>query len=155
MAAVSTQVSAYTWQPIHTMWLRFSQPVRLPYPMLALGGGHAPWVFDRQDLAAGLLSLVTSATGPHLELPDRLLRDQYLARLRQRLGPLPALQGWKTIVEKRATYGCIPGLARPEPATPLPGLYLAGDYTRGDYPATIEGAVRSGVECARLILAGK
>ncbi|MGQ9685091.1 MAG: hydroxysqualene dehydroxylase HpnE [Thiobacillaceae bacterium] len=155
MDYVSAQVGAYTWQPIHTAWLRFAQPVRLPYPMLALGGGQSPWVFDRNDLAPGLLSMVTSAEGPHLDLPDTALRDQYLTRLRALLGPLPDLLDWKTIVEKRATYACTPGLPRPEPATPLPGLYLAGDYTRGDYPATVEGAVRSGVECARLILAGE
>lgn len=155
MDTVSAQVGAYTWQPIHTAWLRFAEPVRLPYPMLALGGGQSPWVFDRHDLAPGLLSMVTSAEGPHLDLPDTALRDQCLTRLRALLGPLPDLLDWKTIVEKRATYACTPGLPRPEPATPLPGLYLAGDYTRGDYPATVESAVRSGVECARLILAGE
>jgi squalene-associated FAD-dependent desaturase len=155
LAAVAAQVGRYTWQPIHTTWLRFARPLRLPYPMLALGGGQSPWVFDRQDLAPSLLSVVVSAEGPHLGMPAELLRDRHLARLRQLLGPLPTLLDWKTIVEKRATYACTPGLPRPEPATPLPGLYLAGDYTRGDYPATVEGAVRSGVECARLILAGK
>lgn len=155
MAAVASQVSRYAWQPIHTTWLHFAEAVRLPYPMLALGGGQSPWVFDRHDLAPGLLSLVVSAEGPHLDQPDTVLRDQYLARLRELLGPLPILLGWKTIVERRATYSCQPGMPRPDSATPLPGLYLAGDYTRGDYPATIEGAVRSGVECARLILAGK
>lgn len=155
MAAVANQVSGYTWQPIHTAWLRFAEPVRLPYPMLALGGGQSPWVFDRHDLAPGLLSMVVSAQGPHLDQPDSMLRDQYLDSLRELLGPLPTLLGWKTIVERRATYSCQPGMSRPDSATALPGLYLAGDYTRGDYPATIEGAVRSGVECARLILAGK
>jgi monoamine oxidase len=34
------------------------------------------------------------------------------------------------------------------------GLYLAGDYTASDYPATLEAAVRSGVACARAVLAG-
>lgn len=155
MAAVSAQVRRYTWQPIHTAWLRFAEPVRLPYPMLALGGGQSPWVFDRHDLAAGLLSVVTSAQGPHLALPDDALRAHYLARLQALLGALPTLLDWKTIVEKRATYACTPDLPRPHPATPLPGLYLAGDYTRGDYPATVEGAMRSGVECARLILANR
>ena len=155
LAAVATEVGGYGWQPIHTAWLRFAEPVRLPYPMLALGGGQSPWVFDRHDLAPGLLSLVTSATGPHLDLSEHALRDRYLARLRELCGTLPPLLGWKTIVEKRATYACHPGLPRPQPLTPIAGLYLAGDYTRGDYPATIEGAVRSGVECARLILAGK
>jgi len=32
-----------------------------------------------------------------------------------------------------------------------PHLYLAGDYTYADYPASIEGAVRSGLLCASLI----
>lgn len=155
MADVVGKVGGYIWQPIHTTWLRFAEAVRLPYPMLAMGGGQSPWVFDRQDLATGLLSVVVSAEGPHLALSATTLRDRHLDRLRELLGPLPALLGWKCIVERRATYACTPGLPRPEPATPLPGLYLAGDYTRGDYPATIEGAVRSGVECARLILAGK
>ncbi|MBK7767293.1 MAG: FAD-dependent oxidoreductase [Sulfuritalea sp.] len=40
----------------------------------------------------------------------------------------------------------------PDPASGLPGLWLAGDYVAGDYPATLEGAVRSGVAAARLML---
>ena len=50
----------------------------------------------------------------------------------------------RTIVEKRATFACTPGLARPA-ATIAPGLLAAGDYIDGPYPATLEGAVRSGV----------
>jgi uncharacterized protein with NAD-binding domain and iron-sulfur cluster len=62
------------------------------------------------------------------------------------------LLNWKLIVEKRATYACVPRLPRPDNVTPIAGLYLAGDYTAGDYPATLESAVQSGVKCARLIL---
>ncbi len=153
MAALCNALDSYSWQPILTLWLRFARPLALPYPMLALGSGQSPWVFDRQDLAPGLISLVLSAEGPHLDLPGETLLAQSLARLADRLGPLPPLAGWKRIVEKRATFACRPGLPRPGNRTPLPGLYLAGDYTYGDYPATLEGAVRSGVECARLILA--
>jgi uncharacterized protein with NAD-binding domain and iron-sulfur cluster len=32
--------------------------------------------------------------------------------------------------------------------TPLPGLFLAGDWTDTGLPATIEGAVRSGLRAA-------
>jgi uncharacterized protein with NAD-binding domain and iron-sulfur cluster len=60
---------------------------------------------------------------------------------------------WKAIVERRATFACRPNLDRPGHVTPLPGLYLAGDYPAGDYPATLEGAVRSGLGCARAMLA--
>ena len=52
------------------------------------------------------------------------------------------------IADRRATFACTPNLRRPATATPLPGLWLAGDYVAGDYPATIEGAVRSGISAA-------
>ena len=88
------------------------------------------------------------------------MRDVTLALLARALGPLPALLDWKTITEKRATWSCVPGLPRPGNVTPMPGLFLAGDYTAdfdttNGYPATLEGAVRSGVKCAHLILSGQ
>jgi uncharacterized protein with NAD-binding domain and iron-sulfur cluster len=55
------------------------------------------------------------------------------------------------IVEKRATFACRPGLRRPPCETPLANFYLCGDYIASDYPATLEAAVRSGVDCARMI----
>jgi len=152
MAGISKAVAGYTWQPILTLWLRFATPPVFPFPMLGLGDGHAPWAFERNDLAPGLVAIVMSADGPHIQQPAEQLRDEYLGLLAQALGPLPALLDWKTITEKRATWSCTPALPRPDHTTPVPGLYLAGDYTLGDYPATLEGAVRSGVKCARLIL---
>lgn len=150
---LAAQMRGFAWQPIQTLWLRFAAPLEFPYPMLALGRGDAPWVFERNDLAPGLAAIVASAEGPHLDLPPETLRDRCLDLLERRLGPLPPLLDWRSIVEKRATFACTPGLWRPANRTPVPGLYLAGDYTAGDYPATLEGAVRSGVKCAHLIIA--
>jgi hypothetical protein len=49
----------------------------------------------------------------------------------------------QTVVEKRATFACTPGLRRP--ATRIHrGLLACGDYVDGPYPATLEGAVISG-----------
>jgi uncharacterized protein with NAD-binding domain and iron-sulfur cluster len=62
------------------------------------------------------------------------------------------LTDWKLINEKRATFACAPDLWRPGNHTSVPGLFLAGDYTAGPYPATLEAAVRSGVQCARYLL---
>jgi len=150
--AVRADLARFTWQPILTLWLRFETPLPFPFPMVGLGPGQAPWAFERNDLAPGVVSLVESADGPHLALKPEALLDNYLAQLAACLGPLPRLSAWKIITEKRATYACTPGMARPGNTTPLPGLYLAGDYTEGPYPATLEGAVRSGIKCAALIL---
>ena len=53
----------------------------------------------------------------------------------------------QTVIEKRATFACTPGLRRPSAAI-APGLWAAGDYIDGPYPATLEGAVRSGLQAA-------
>jgi hydroxysqualene dehydroxylase len=151
-AATRKHLAALTWQPIQTVWLRFAHPLNMAYPMLALGPGTAPWVFERQDLGPGLAALVASAEGPHLDLAPEALCQHWLNLLAARLGPLPELLDWKIITEKRATFACQPDLARPDNATGVDRLCLAGDYTAGDYPATLEGAVRSGIKSARLIL---
>ena len=56
-----------------------------------------------------------------------------------------ALRVVQTVVEKRATFVCTPGLQRP-PVAIGPGWWACGDYVAGPYPATLEGAVRSGRE---------
>ncbi|HEY9108832.1 MAG TPA: FAD-dependent oxidoreductase, partial [Roseateles sp.] len=59
----------------------------------------------------------------------------------------------KVLTEKRATFACTPGLARP-PARIAPGLWAAGDYIAGPYPATLEGAVRAGLAAAQGVATG-
>lgn len=115
---------------------------RLPLPMLALRSGPgapAQNVFDRSQLGgpAGLLAFVVSAS-----VGDRgALAAQVVAQARS-LGW--EVQPVQTVVEKRATFACVPGLVRP-PAQVAPGLWACGDYVEGPYPATLEGAVRSGL----------
>jgi len=53
----------------------------------------------------------------------------------------------QTIIEKRATFSCTAGLRRP-PQRVAPGLLACGDYLYTPYPATLEGAVRSGMMAA-------
>jgi predicted NAD/FAD-dependent oxidoreductase len=52
-----------------------------------------------------------------------------------------------TVVEKRATFACTPGLVRPGTVV-SEGVWACGDYVAGPYPATLEGAVRSGIQAA-------
>lgn len=122
--------------------------VRLKQAMLALRAGPnepAQFVFDKGQLngPAGLLAFVISAsTGS-----SATLTEQVLAQAARQLG-LNDLQPVQTIVEKRATFACTPDLKRPA-ARIAPGLLACGDYIAGPYPATLEGAVRSGLAAAQ------
>ena len=126
----------------------YSPGACLRQPMLALpcsADEPAQFAFDRAYLGgpAGLLAFVISASNGD----SAQLTRQVLAQAARQLG-LEDLQPVRTIVEKRATFACTPGLKRPGTQI-APGLLACGDYIAGPYPATLEGAVRSGLEAAR------
>ena len=62
----------------------------------------------------------------------------------------PVYEQATVIREKRATFASRINInrQRPDHQTIIKGLWLAGDYTRTGYPATLEGAVQSGLQCA-------
>jgi hydroxysqualene dehydroxylase len=125
----------------------YAPGARLSQPMLALPAtaeAPAQFVFDRSQLGgpAGLLAFVISAS----EGEGAVLTARVLAQAAAQLGL--QLQAVQTIVEKRATFACTPGLQRPG-AVVAGGLLACGDYIAGPYPATLEGAVRSGLAAAR------
>ena len=59
----------------------------------------------------------------------------------------------RAVTERHATYMATPEAERSRPGyeTGVPGLLLAGDYTATGLPATLEGAVESGVQGAKLL----
>lgn len=144
----------FAYQPIASIYVQYPEAVHLSDPMIGLMGGLAQWVLDRGRLdgQAGLLAVVISAEGPHMQLSQIALAETVIAELQRAFPDLPAPLWYKVIIEKRATFACIPDMQRPAQQTRMKNFYLAGDYTAGDYPATIEGAVRSGVACATRIL---
>ncbi|RZL62617.1 MAG: FAD-dependent oxidoreductase [Variovorax sp.] len=141
---------ALRFEAIATVYVRGGAP--LAAPMLALRSGPdapAQFVFDRAQLggAQGLLAFVVSAN----EAPRDVLEPQVLAQAAAQLGQR-GLQVVQTVVEKRATFACTPALTRPGLHI-APGLLACGDYIDGPYPATLEGAVLSGLEAARALAA--
>lgn len=150
------QLADYEYEPIGTAYLAYPASVKLPFPMLGLSGPLGQWVFDRSDMGspAGMMAFVLSAEGDWDTLSDEVLAQKLHDELVTTIGPLPPPVWQRSIRERRATFSCRPNLQRPGPGTAERGLWIAGDYTYSDYPATLEGAVRSGVAAAREILAG-
>ena len=147
------QIDSLEHQPIYTVYLQYPARVTLPHPMIGLHRRFSQWLFDKGRIAGqhGLVASVISAEGIHQELSQEELAQKVIAELREEFGIAESPEWFKVIAEKRATFCCSPNLQRPSQQTSLPHLLLAGDYTAGDYPATLEGAVQSGLRCAELI----
>lgn len=142
-------MAAFAYQPIATAYLQYDTAFRLEKPLFALTDGPVQFVFDRGQSHGqpGLLALVASAAA---NLPADWM-DLAAAQLQRIARPGPPR--WrKSIIEKQATYACVPNMARPTVRTAHPRIFLAGDYTAGPYPATLESATLSGVQSARTLL---
>jgi squalene-associated FAD-dependent desaturase len=162
-AARLTAVAAPNWsacadalahQPIATVYLRGEPAARWPAPMLALRGDEraapAQFAFDLERLgrASGLYAYVVSGAADWLERGVPALEQAALAQARMQTPGRWELV--RTLVDRRATFACTPGLRRP-PATLAPTLLAAGDYVDSPYPGTLEAAVRSGIAAARTL----
>jgi len=161
--ALAQQLGSLGYEPIATCYLQYDSSLRLDLPFYALlddpaAGRWGQFAFDRGQLDAsqpGLLAVVVSAAADAANLDQDALAAAIAAQLAADLRrPELASPAWtRVITEKRATFSCTPGLVRPGIDTALPGLVLAGDYTASDYPATLETAVQSGAQAAKLIRA--
>ena len=151
--------------PILNLHVVYDRTV-LRRPFFAALGSPVQWVFDRTD-ASGLrdapgagdsqyLAVSQSAAHDDIDRPVAELRARYLPEL-ERL--LPGARGAEVrdffvTRERTATFAPVPGVGRLRPGAPTnaPGLYLAGAWTATGWPATMEGAVRSGLTAARAAL---
>src|SRR6185295_287900 len=149
----AAQALALRHEPIATVYAT-SDGCGLPEPLGALHANAqrpAQFGFDLGQLGReqGLLAFVISGASEWVERGVAATEAATLAKGNEQLaGALRApLAAVGTIVEKRATFACVPNLARP-PQGVAPGLVACGDYVDGPFPATLEGAVRSGVAAA-------
>lgn len=108
--------------------------------------GMAEWVFARDDV----ISVTISAANRYANLDPEQIAAQVWTELANAFA-LPSMRPqYRVVWEKRATFACMPKqlAKRPNPQSPRPNIILAGDWTNTGLPATIEGAIRSGVTAA-------
>ena len=146
--------------PIVSVHLLFARPL-LPSPLAALLDSPAHWVFDRGELTGHrppdggqYLTVVSSGVPDLLEIRGKGLVDLMANELTTRLGNADLL--WSRVSrEPNATIALRPGAdaERPGADTSRAGVVRAGAWTNTGWPATMEGAVRSGLAAARRLLA--
>ena len=146
--------------PIVSVHLLFDRAL-LPSPLAALLGSPAHWVFDRGALTGRqppgggqYLTVVSSGVPDLLEIRGKGLVDQMAGELTGRLGDAELL--WSRVSrEPYATVALRPGTQheRRGPETERPNVVRAGAWTDTGWPATMEGAVRSGLAAARRLMA--
>jgi hydroxysqualene dehydroxylase len=134
--------------PIVNAHFRFVMPASAASPLLVgVVGGTAEWVFRKREV----ISVTVSAADRLVEHPADELRDLLWRDVARALDLMPGTAPPARIVkERRATFRATPAQLRRRPAaaTPWTNLHLAGDYVETCLPATIEGAIRSGVAAA-------
>ena len=144
----------WQYQPITTVYLRFEGRVCLPQVMTGVARGLGQWWFDRESLSGetGLVAVVISADGEHRTLSREALCARVLDEMRRHVPNLPPLCASWLITEQRATFAANVALPRPAVRLGVKSGYLAGDWLCADYPATLEGAVRSGIAAAQALM---
>jgi squalene-associated FAD-dependent desaturase len=146
--------------PIVNLHVVYDRPVTT-HAFAAAVDSPVQWVFDRthsSGLAEGqYLAISLSGADGYEERTSDELRDTFLGALADLFPQARAAEVASFFVtrEPRATFRGVPGTARhrPGPVTNVPGLYVAGAWTDTGWPATMEGAVRSGLAAAEAVAA--
>jgi squalene-associated FAD-dependent desaturase len=144
--------------PIVNLHVIYDRPVtRLPFAVAV--DSPVQWIFDRTAISGcdhgQYLAVSLSAADQYAGQRAAQLRAEFVPALEQ-LFPAAAtarITDFFVTRERRATFRPVPGTAalRPGAATATGGLVLAGAWTDTGWPDTMEGAVRSGLEAARVL----
>jgi len=146
--------------PIVNVHLHYDRVV-LDEPFAAAVDSPVQWLFDRtasSGIEQGqLVSISISGADDDLALSQEALQGIYVPALERLLPAAKAatLLDFSVTRQPRATFRGRPGTQayRPGARTSVDGLYLAGAWTDTGWPATMEGAVLSGLTAARAALA--
>ncbi|MCW8964654.1 MAG: hydroxysqualene dehydroxylase HpnE [Gammaproteobacteria bacterium] len=157
LSSLHRDISQFNYEPIATVYLKYSRAVLLNPTMQGLADSSTQWIFDRRITShPKIVAAVISADGEHASMSKEELVQTVVNDIKANTDlqddPIDSL----VIREKRATFSATPHAEtlRPNNKTALNGCWLAGDYTATGYPATLEGAIISGKAAAIQILAG-
>ena len=143
--------------PIVGIHLWYDRPI-MEEEFAAFLDSPVQWVFNRSRIQGSdgqdgqYVCISLSGAWDFVDRPKEELRAQFVEEM-ERLFPRARgaqIQRFLIVKQPEATFRSVPGVAalRPSQATPIPNLFLAGEWTDTDWPATMEGAVRSGVFAA-------
>lgn len=121
--------------------------------LLGIVGGLSEWLFAYPDR----LSVTISAGDRLFDVPREELARTIWTEVATLAGlPPDPMPVWQIVKEKRATFAATPATIAKRPGchTGLENLVLAGDWVETGLPATIEGAIRSGVMAASVLQRG-
>lgn len=155
LSHLTEMLQQFTYQPIITLYLQYDRQAKLTQPFVGFDEALTDWLFDRSHNGQpGLMAAVISSEGEHSNWSRDKVTRHVIAEITARIPELGEPRKSWLIHEKRATFAATVGLNQHRPAnrTKLGGLWLAGDYTDSGYPATVEGAVISGVAAANGII---
>lgn len=120
---------------------------------VGLVNGTAEWIFVKSDH----VSVTVSAANKLIERSAADLAETVWRNVVKALdldGEQMVMPEFRVIKERRATFvaNVIQEERRPGTQTDLANVMLAGDWTDTRLPATLEGAIRSGVKAANLAM---
>jgi squalene-associated FAD-dependent desaturase len=124
---------------------RVDPPTACP-PITGVINGQVEWLFAFPNR----LSVTISAADRLLNVPREQLAASLWSEVAAIAGASQPMPAWQIVRETRATFAATPDeeAKRPPGKTAWANLALAGDWTQTGLPATIEGAIRSGVKAA-------
>ena len=128
--------------------IHFAVDAGVQPPMIGVINGLIQWIFT----FSGRVAITIGNAGGLTETPREELARAAWRETAQVLGLSGPPPPWRVVMERRATFATVPEQERKRPPsrTRFANLFLAGDWVATGLPPTIEGAIRSGHEAARL-----
>lgn len=153
------RVERLSWNPIVNLHLWLDRPVmEEDKDLIAFWDSPIQWIFNRSRILdrpgpGQYLCLSLSSAWEWIDLSPEQVLQRIFPELKELFPGVGEAEIERCLVTKqrRATISVAPGMEeyRLPHRTPVENLFLAGDWTTTGWPSTMEGAVRSGLECAR------